>query len=283
MTQFSYTKISNFEKCPLAYKFKYIDKIKSEKQFIEGHLGSSVHSSLEWLYKRIINNNLPDMDSMLNFFSAKWQENSLNNFIIVKEQLTTQDYFDKGIKFLLNYYTKNYPFNENTIELEKKIKLKINETDFLIGFIDRLSYHKDEDYYEIHDYKTSNSPPSKKDLESEKQLPIYSLAIKERTHPNQKIKLSWHFLSIGEKVTIEKSLDELNKIKKTIQETISKIKNETIFPPKISILCKWCEYNDICPEYQNFSKGKYKKEINYSQDSKNQILRYPTTYKYIKD
>jgi len=54
MAIYSHSKLSTFEKCPLKFKFRYIDKIIPEIQkSIESHLGSSVHDALEWLYIQV--------------------------------------------------------------------------------------------------------------------------------------------------------------------------------------------------------------------------------------
>jgi hypothetical protein len=44
--------------------------------------------------------------------------------LIVKKEQTCRDYFEKGIKFIIDYYTKNHPFNDGTLELEKRSKNK---------------------------------------------------------------------------------------------------------------------------------------------------------------
>ena len=47
------------------------------------------------------------------------------------------------------------------------------------GFIDRLAYNLKTEEYEIHDYKTSNTMPKEDKIESDRQLALYSIAVKE--------------------------------------------------------------------------------------------------------
>ena len=51
MVTYSHSKIGCFENCPLQFKFRYIDRIKKEKEEgIEAFMGSRVHDTLEKLY-----------------------------------------------------------------------------------------------------------------------------------------------------------------------------------------------------------------------------------------
>lgn len=250
MGNYSHSKLSTFEKCPLKFKFKYIDKIIPEiEKTIESHLGSTVHDALEWLYTQIKNNKIPSIEEVITHYSEKWQKTYKPEIVIVKRDLTTTDYFNKGIQFIVDYYTKNKPFNDNTLEVEKKINLKLGEHN-IIGFIDRLVYNTEKDEYEIHDYKTANNLPLKEDVENDRQLAIYSIAIKELFGQDKEISLIWHYLAHNQKIISTRTNQELENLKKEILELIKKIESTTNFLPKKSILCNWCEYKNICPVFK---------------------------------
>ncbi len=174
MKIYSHSKLSTFEQCPYKYKLRYIDKIIPEiEKSIEAHLGTCVHKTLEWLYYEVKKGNIPTIDETITYYSKIWKEEFKEKFIIVKKELTAKDYFNKGVEFLLSYYTKNAPFQDGTLELEKKISLKLTEEHEIIGYIDRLAYNKEKDRYEIHDYKTANTLPNKEMFEKDRQLALY--------------------------------------------------------------------------------------------------------------
>ena len=173
---YSHSRLSTFEQCPLKFKFRYLDKIKPEiEKTIEAHLGTAVHDTLEWLYENVMNKKIPTIDEVINYYAVKWQDSYTHDTIIVKKQLSAKDYFNKGIQFLLDYYTKNSPFDENTLETEKKIIVELDENrEYKIqGFIDRLVFNAKTGEYEIHDYKTANSLPTKDKVETDRQLALY--------------------------------------------------------------------------------------------------------------
>jgi len=248
MSFYSYSKLASFEQCPQKYKFKYIDKIKIIEKSIEALLGFAVHAVLEYLYTEVKSKRVPPIEELITIYTNIWKENYNEKIKIVKKESTEKDYFNKGIEFLTSYYIKNAPFDENTLELEKKIIIYLEENK-LVGFIDRLVYNKEKDRYEIHDYKTANSLPTQQQIDNDKQLALYSIAIKEIFGKEKKVKLIWHYLAHNIKITSERTNFQLEELKKETLELINKIKTTTEFPPYISKLCDWCEYKKICPAW----------------------------------
>lgn len=247
--RYSHSRLESFKQCALKYKFRYVDKIKVEKKSIEGFLGSEVHDTLEWLYYEVQKEKIPTIDDMIIHYASSWEQDfNPEIYFIVKKEFTTKDYFEKGIKFLLDYYQKNHPFNENTLALEKFVTILLDEDESykMIGVIDRLVYNKEKQEYEVHDYKTANSLPTQEKIETDRQLPLYSIAIKDNYNAD-KIQLIWHYLAHNKKIYSRRTDEQLNTLKKETIELIKKIEDTTIFPYNQSILCGWCEYKEICP------------------------------------
>lgn len=249
---YSHSRINCFEQCPLKFKYKYIDKIVPEiEKSIEAHLGSCVHDSLEWIYKEIQQNRIPKLEDVINYYAKKWEDNYTEDIRIVKDNLTAKDYFNKGVEFIANYYTKHYPFKDGTLECEKKVVLDLDsEKSYKIqGFIDRFVYNYQTGEYEIHDYKTANNLPDKEKVEKDRQLALYSLAIKEKLGKDKDVSLVWHYLAHNTKISIKKSNQELEKLRQEVLNLIKEIENTEYFIPKKSVLCDWCEYKSMCPVF----------------------------------
>jgi len=250
---YSHSKLSTFEQCRLKFKYRYIDKIKTTSTSIESFLGKIVHDTLQWLYLKIKSKEkIPTIDELIKYYADRWQENYKQDIIIVKKTLTTKDYFNKGVEFLINYYTKNHPFDDNTLEVEKRIVITFGESGGYIiqGFIDRLVYNLKKNEYEIHDYKTSNFLPTQESLDNDRQLALYSLAIKDLFGKDKNVALIWHFLAHNIKIHSRRTNEQLEQLKKETIELIKKIESTTEFPSNKSVLCDWCEYNSICSEFK---------------------------------
>ena len=250
--KFSHSKLSTFEQCRLKYKFKYIDKIVPEiEQTIEALLGSMVHETLEWLYIQVKQKQIPTLDETLLYYIENWEKNYKPAILIVKQELTAEDYFNKGVQFLLNYYKRHHPFDDNTLETEMRIKIPLDELEEyeIMGFIDRLAHNIEDDEYEIHDYKTSNNLPTQKSIENDRQLALYSLAIKEMFGYEKKVCLVWHYLNFDQRICSRRTNEQLEQLKKEILKLIKEIEATTEFPHNKSVLCRWCEYKNMCPAW----------------------------------
>jgi RecB family exonuclease len=287
MTVYSHSKLSTFEQCKYKYKLRYINKIKPDiEKSIEAYLGTCTHDSLEWLYQEIMKNRIPELDEVLEKYTNLWKESFKETFLIVKKQFKAGDYFNKGIKFLLDYYVKHKPFKDGTLEMEKKIWVTLhpNSPHKIIGYIDRLVFNKETGEYEVHDYKTANSLPIQKKFDEDRQLALYSIGIKQLYGQDKPVILTWHYLNHNQQIFSRRTNEQLEKLKQDILDLIDKIENTKEFPIKKSILCNWCEYKGMCKAFNNQLPEKYRqKQTVLDLTQKKEIEKeYPTVSKYIK-
>ncbi len=282
---YSHSKLSTFEQCPLKFKYRYIDKIFPEiEKTIEAHLGKCVHDALEWLYFRVQKSMIPSIDDIILRYSTSWEKYYKPKMIIIDKDLNAKDYFNKGIQFLVNYYKKHHPFQDGTIELEKEIRINLDENGEyeIIGFIDRLVKNPITGDLEIHDYKTANSLPTQEKVDNDRQLALYSIAIKELFGNNKEVCLVWHYLAHNKKIVSKRTNEQLSQLKKQTIELIKKIESTRNFSPCQGKLCKWCEYKQMCPLW-NTSEDKIEKEKQEKKEIEIDSKKYPTVSRYIKD
>lgn len=270
---YSHSRIKTFEQCPLKYKYKYIEKIIPEiEKTIEAVLGKAIHSTLEWIYIKA-KNKAPSIDEIISVYSEEWNKEYTPNTLLVKENLTPDDYFNKGVKFLVDYYVDHKPFDDNTLDVEKRIDLILDDQGEyrIVGFIDRLVYNLEQGCYEIHDYKTANTLPTQEDMDNDRQLALYSIAIKEEHGEDKEIKLIWHYLAHTTRIESKRTNQQLQELKKETLEKIKKIESSVYFPPLKSTLCNWCEYKSICPAWGNSPKETQKRIETYEETEEKDI------------
>jgi len=251
MTIYSHSRISTFEQCPLKYKFQYIDKLTPDiKQTIESFLGNMVHKTLQWIYNEVLQGRIPQLDEVIEFYITSWRADFGDEIKIVNQEYDVEYYFNKGIKFLIDYFLSNSPFQDNTIETEKKILIPLDsECKYIIqGYIDRLVHHKDTNIFEIHDYKTTSSMKAQEELDKDRQLALYSLGIRHMFQNVADVHLVWHFLAFNEKIISRRTPEQLKRLKQEIIELIKRIESTTKFKSNSGALCQWCEFQSHCPE-----------------------------------
>jgi putative RecB family exonuclease len=249
MTIYSHSRLNTFETCPQMFKYRYLDKIRTPfEKTVETHLGKVVHETLEWLYTEVGFGKIPELDDALIYYRNQWTSKWEDTIKIVRKNLTKEDYFNKGLQFLVSYYMKHKPFNDNTIDIEKKVMIDMDEEGKyrLQGFIDRLVYNLEEERYEVHDYKTANSLPLPGKVEKDKQLALYSIGIKNQFGQDKEVILVWHYLAFNRRIESRRTNEQLEDLKKEIIGLIDTIESTTEFPPKKSGLCNWCEFQPVC-------------------------------------
>jgi len=252
MVIYSHSRLTTFEQCPLKYKFRYLDKLQPDyENSIEAFLGQKIHSTLEWIYSHAKERSF-ELDEVIKYYINSWMQDFTSQIKVINEEYTTQHYFNKGIRFLIDYFLKHSPFKDNTIETEKKIlfTLDVQKEYKIIGYIDRLVHNKVNNTFEIHDYKTG-ATKSQKELDRDRQLAIYSLALQEYFKEVNEVFLVWHFLDTNQEKRSKRTPEELKKLRNEIIQLINKIESTKEFNPQPSALCKWCEFRSYCPTINN--------------------------------
>lgn len=248
---YSHSALETYETCPRKYKFSYRDHLVPEEEGIEAFLGSCFHEAMEKLYRE-----LPFRTMSLEELKVYYQDTWQKNFKEQKEKLkitepgrTVEDYFRLGLKFLEDYYRHYYPFNQNRIlGLEEKLEIDLfgDGRYRLIGFADRIDQTTDG-VIEIHDYKTGSKLPPQEAAETDRQLALYQLGIKQKWPWAEKFKLIWHHVAFDLEISSTRTPEQLEELKRRIAELIDRIEADREFEPREGALCDWCGYWSYCP------------------------------------
>ena len=262
----------------MKYRFAYIDRIKSVgRKTIEAHLGTLVHECLEHLYRDLQFEKRNTLSELLAFFDERWEAEWSDEISINKKEYSSTNYHLMGRRFITDYYNRNYPFDDGrTIFLEGRISISLEENDEadIVGFIDRL-VQRAEGHYEIHDYKTSSSMPTQKDADQDRQLALYAIGIKQKYPDATNIDLVWHYLAFDKILKSHRSDEDLSDLMANITQLISKIEGCDDFPPNVTKLCDWCDYQPICPEFSHLFKIKsLPPEESFTEDGVQLVDRY---------
>jgi putative RecB family exonuclease len=144
-----------------------------------------------------------------------------------------------------------------------------------IGYVDRLDQTK-EGAYEIHDYKTGGSVPSKKKTEKDQQLALYELGIREKHADASDVELVWHYLRHDLEIRTKKTEKDLHELKANLVTSICEIEKaskEDFFPAKKTHLCKWCAYHSICLQ-QKKAPARQTSLFKYIDDPQNRYYEF---------
>lgn len=258
----SYSALETFKRCPLKFKFQYVDKIRTPKSK-DALFGTLLHSALKILHEPGLI--IPTEEDILKFISDKWDSS-----IYSSEQESALN-FAQAVKIMKDYYAKNYPSQFTVLALETMFEVPLpvaGQQHLLTGKIDRVDKTEDG-LLEVIDYKTTKKMPSQDAVDKDLQLAVYHLGVANRwptlVKEERPLKTSLYFLKHGEKLSSTRTAENLAETKESITrdfEIIDKAFKESQFPATPNVLCDWCEFQRHCP----FFKHKFKEEKIFFND-----------------
>src|SRR5687767_8676691 len=198
MPTYSHSRLSSFENCPLQYRLRYVDEVEPPtRETVESFLGKLVHQSLEKLYGQVGLGYRPTLTEVLEHFREAWQNEWTEAIHVVRAGETVQGYRLIAERCLLLYYKRHDPFDRGrTIGAEVLVTYPLDpENDlYLQGYVDRL-VDLGGGHYEIHDYKTSRRLPTQAEVDSDRQLALYQMAVARQFPDVRSVRLIWHYLA----------------------------------------------------------------------------------------
>ena len=114
----------------------------------------------------------------------------------------------------------------------------------LRGRVDRVDRHPDGSY-ELIDYKTGKAK-SAQELREDVQLSLYQMGARESWRLETSAQ-SYFYVLTGEKVPVEHSEEELDRVKATVSEIADGILKQEFEPTPSAEICSFCDYRIICP------------------------------------
>ncbi len=233
----SYSSISSYQKCPLSYKFQYIDKLPT-KRSPDLSFGNSLHKALRFMYD-VATPNPPSLEDIKNALVENWDSEGYDN------EVEEQNYLDYACKIIEQYYVTNAGEFSVPIAIEHRFSIDVDGVN-VVGFIDRVD-KLPSGGFEIIDYKTNKRLPPKVQVERDFQLSIYYLAA-EQVWGVVPEKLSLYFLIPNRKMTSTRSEEQLAQTKEEILRVAQGI-SDGDFPPIENPLCHWCSFKQHCPYF----------------------------------
>ncbi len=269
-SSYSFSKIGSFAKCKLQYKYRYIDRLRLRVETIEAFMGIIVHEALKEFYDFVKNKIIKPEKWLLYKYDELWKKDYNDSIKIMKKEFSAEDYYEKGKKCLMDYYEEYKPFDQTKIvKTEESVfcKLKQDSQEYrFTGIIDRLDWNDKEKIFEIHDYKTSATLMTQEEAGQDFQLSLYQLALLSRWPEAERTKLIWHFLLFNKQIESSRTKEQLMEIQSIAVDKIKAIEACDEFPPHKSVLCDWCDFQQICPlwkhpkEMENLDENEYRKD-----------------------
>jgi len=232
----SASRISTYKQCPRKYYYRYIKELPVFSFWGQLIKGNFAHAVLEkWTY-RLINKENP-RTAMVHAY---------------KEALSDKQFKGKVERFLseikpwlqqaiIDYETKS--FEPTTIEAKVSFNYRNIKVTGRIDRIDNISPQK----VKVVDYKSTKSP----NYLTPMQLGIYHIGVKygsmKEVYGKKDVETAYILLRHNMKeVSYNFTEEQLDEVLTDIEESVDLINNDTIWEPRPSQLCQYCDFLVPC-------------------------------------
>ncbi|MBM4076553.1 MAG: PD-(D/E)XK nuclease family protein, partial [Planctomycetes bacterium] len=249
----SWSAISTFMKCPLKYRFHYIDQ--EPEEFISANLvfGSAIHSAIESFYSELLaSNRRLSLDSMMTVYDDKLSNVELDQVEFGKgdDQTTLKDLARRMLERFLEHEISRPAGNILGIEESIQQSLLDDCPEFL-AILDLIV--ETEDSITITDFKTARTRWSNQDiLAASGQLILYhELA---RAMSDKPIRLQFAVMTKTKTpdITILEVIpteETINRVRQIIHSVWRSIQTGNFYPIPSSMNCSTCGYRNRCSNW----------------------------------
>ena len=297
---FSYSKLEVFKNCPMQYKIKYKDGLKTDETTLALELGSLCHKILELKGQMLVSGLKVNYEYLRSVLEQGYVSDS--ETLLGIKTLRTK-YFDDWLtsdnKSGMNYDQKIQIFNriiESEMEdsymqgwqpykFEHEFEFVWKDRAIIHGFIDRIDQSTSgSGEVRVWDYKTSKAIYDNSKVATSMQFFIYALAILHEVH-ELPTSSNYRFILI-DRFQPALSTGYVKRGIKALDNLLDKINNsEQCFCPNPTPLCYWCDYcknnpqaktyRDLCPYYSLWTPTNKTFSVNQTFD-KDTINKQPT-------
>ena len=234
MLRLSFTKLSLYDYCPWAYRFRYVEKAptKFRPRLL---LGANVHSVIDAFLVRVRDGLSTGWAEMERIFEERWAET------FVLDTRANAVLKEKAFGLIRGFWDANAADFGRPALIEERFVLPIEDVR-VEGIVDRV-----EDLgagrAEVIDYKSGRAPQGNP-AEGNLQLLIYALACRHVWGLEPKL-TSLYFLADNRKLSAPVAEDGLRDVQEHILSRGKAITREE-FTPTTGPHCRDCDYFDMC-------------------------------------
>jgi len=283
-TQFSYTRLDQYDDCAYKYRLKYEEKNYIDETGVAAAVGTLIHYIEETIANCIIKGeeidypalrkllyevDIPEKEPEYDSDGNKKKGSEGGIYGVKKLQQMYKDEFYELDENGSSYYNKCVEYRDHGIhrledymKAHPELKIVAVEKEFhaeykghaLHGYIDRILYDEDKREYVLEDIKTKGKPFKEEKIKTPLQFVVYSYALKNMlglydypTRFNYDLPFCDMRQAAGTKGVMNRGFKKLDAIFAGIEAKD--------FPPGPSPLCYWCEFSPTNPKQPEAGKG----------------------------
>ena len=224
--------IETYRVCPLKYKFARVFRIPQEPT-IHQRFGIALHQVLE----RFHQGTAGGREELFDLFEACWRRSGFGDS---DDEL---QFRERALDALERYWERLRDDDGEPVWFERSFSFRLGPH-LLRGRVDRVDLRPDGSY-ELIDYKTGKAR-TEDQLREDVQLSVYQMGARESWGLETSAQ-SYLYVMTGEKVPVEHSDEQLERVRATITDIGDGIMRQEFQPTPSQEICSFCDYRIICP------------------------------------
>jgi putative RecB family exonuclease len=251
MPSLSPSRANDFQRCPLLYRFRALDRLPEEPG-LAALRGTLVHLVLEALFDLPRAERLPQTGIGLipkAFERLRQREAHLDKLLAADG--AREAWLAEVEELVRAYFTLEDPTRLIPQARELLVSAQLNDELTLRGYIDRLDVAPGSGLIRVVDYKSGRSPAPAYAGEALFQVRFYALVV---WLTRGTIPAMVQLIYLGDKQVLrsEPTQGDLERVKlkiETLWRSIQNMIRAREFPPVKGPLCRWCYFQSLCPEF----------------------------------
>lgn len=274
--KYSYSRLSSWKQCGLAYYFKYIKGMYIGGDTLNTQLGTLVHKLSEIVSEILKNGQRPNYDKLREYAhevnipkkNPYDTEGGIYGINILSKKYF-EEWYTPSEKTGMSYVGKMNDFLEMGIKRQEQFMNEHPELEIwdiehpfefeyggeiIKGFIDRILKYKDQDRFIIHDIKTRDRLFDKTDVTTPLQHVIYCMGLQEELKLKETPDECFYDLVFINEMQPAGTKGFIKRGKTALDKILDGIHN-AVYEPHPSPLCYWCEYSNTNPNVTEEGKN----------------------------
>lgn len=243
------SRASDYNQCPLLYRFRAIDKLPEPKTMAQVK-GTLVHAVLEEMHG--LDREQRTYPAAVKMIKPAWAKMRLEDPELMELVPADQnmDFLIEARSLVRGYFEMENPQGFDAHEVEMYVNTVLPNGVPVRGFIDRVDIAPTGEVRVV-DYKTGKKPIPRYSHDAQFQMRFYAL-VYWRLFDVIPAQLRLMYLKVIDSMFMGPTREELEYFERDLGQLWAKIEGDGksgTFRPNQSKLCGWCSFQDICPEF----------------------------------
>ncbi len=241
------SRASDYQQCPLLYRFRAIDKLPEAKTVAQVK-GTLVHSCLEDLHGW--SRGERTYPAAVKRLKPNWAKMCADDPDLVELVESEYEFLVECRSLLRGYFEMENPQGFDALACEMFVDFILPNGVPVRGFIDRVDVAPTGEVRVV-DYKTGKKPLPQYSMQAMFQMRFYAL-VWWRLHGVIPHQLRLMYLKVADSMYLTPSKEELEFFERDLAELWAKIEADVAaqrFRTRKSKLCGWCPHQRLCPEF----------------------------------